>query len=166
MSEPHTTAANPANHPGTASWLRRVGALFVDWLASYLVAFFILRDVQHPAFGALTLLVFLLQSAVGVALTGSSFGQTVAKIQVHHLDGRPLSLLRSLLRQLLVCLVIPPLVFRPDGRGLHDLATVSAAFPKARRSTMPSPSRRVLAAVLTAVVLLAPVAGCGGGNDR
>src|SRR5689334_13979060 len=86
MSEPHTTAANPANHPGTATWLRRVGALFVDWLASYLVAFFILRDVQHPAFGALTLLVFLLQSAVGVALTGSSFGQTVAKIQVHHLD--------------------------------------------------------------------------------
>ena len=28
---------------------------------------------------------------------------------------------KALGRQLLVALVIPPLVFRPDGRGLHDL---------------------------------------------
>jgi hypothetical protein len=27
-----------------------------------------------------------------------------------------------MLRQVLICLVIPPLVFKPDGRGLHDLA--------------------------------------------
>jgi len=118
-------------HPETASWLRRIGALFVDWLASYLVTFFILRDIQHPAFGALSLIIFWLQSAVGVALTGSSFGQTIAKIQVHHPDGRPLTLFRALLRQLLVCLVIPPLVFRPDGRGLHDLWTDSGAYRKA-----------------------------------
>jgi hypothetical protein len=29
------------------------------------------------------------------------------------------------LRQVLVALVVPPLVFRPDGRGLHDLAAGS-----------------------------------------
>ena len=55
----------------------------------------------------------------------------IAKIQVRHLDGRPLTLFRALLRQLLVCLVIPPLVFRPDGRGLHDLWTDSGAYRKA-----------------------------------
>ena len=38
---------------------------------------------------------------------------------------RPLIRLRSL-RQFLVLLVIPPLVFRPDGRGLHDMAAGSA----------------------------------------
>ena len=43
-------------------------------------------------------------------------------------DGRPLTLLAALLRTLMVCLVVPPLVFRPDGRGLHDLATGSAAY--------------------------------------
>ena len=117
--------------PEPASWLTRIGALFVDWVASYLVTFFILRDVQHPAFGALSLGIFWLESAVGIALTGSSFGQLVAKIRVTHLDGRPLTLFRALLRQLLVCLVIPPLVFRPDGRGLHDLWTSSGAFRKA-----------------------------------
>ena len=131
MSEPFAAAQHPANHPETASWLRRIGALLIDWIACYLVAFFILRDVQHPAFGALTLIVFCLESAVGIALTGSSFGQTVLKIQVRHPDGRPLSLLAALGRQLLVCLVIPPLVFRPDGRGLHDLWTDSGAYPKA-----------------------------------
>jgi uncharacterized RDD family membrane protein YckC len=114
----------------TASWLRRIGALTVDWLASYAVAFFILRDVQHPAFGALTLIIFVLEAAIGVALSGSSFGQTVAKIQVRHPDGRPLTLFGALLRQLLICLVVPPLVFRPDGRGLHDLWTDSGAYRK------------------------------------
>jgi hypothetical protein len=27
-----------------------------------------------------------------------------------------------------VCLVVPPLVFREDGRGLHDLWTRSGAY--------------------------------------
>ncbi len=32
-------------------------------------------------------------------------------------------------RTLLICLVIPPLIFRSDtGRGLHDLAVGSAAY--------------------------------------
>jgi uncharacterized RDD family membrane protein YckC len=49
-------------------------------------------------------------------------------VRVLRLDGRPVPLLLALVRQLLVCLVIPPLVFRPDGRGLHDLAAGTAAF--------------------------------------
>jgi uncharacterized RDD family membrane protein YckC len=63
-----------------------------------------------------------------VALAGGSFGQLLVRIRVHRLDGRPLSLFRALERQLLVCLVVPPLVFRQDGRGLHDLWTGSGAF--------------------------------------
>jgi len=128
MSESRAASQHPANPTETASWLSRIGALFIDWLASYLVTLFILRDVQHPAFGVLSLIVFWLQSAVGVALAGSSFGQAIAKVQVRHPDGRPLSLFGALLRQLLVCLVIPPLVFREDGRGLHDLWTASGAY--------------------------------------
>ncbi|HET6167820.1 MAG TPA: RDD family protein [Marmoricola sp.] len=114
--------------PALASWSRRVVALVVDWLASYGVTFFILQDIQHPAFATLTIIVFWLESSFGVALTGASFGQAMTRIRVHTLDGKPLSLFRALQRQLLVCLVVPPLVFRPDGRGLHDLWTRSGAY--------------------------------------
>jgi uncharacterized RDD family membrane protein YckC len=102
--------------------------LFVDWLGSYGVAFFILRDVQHPAFATLTTVIFWLESSFGIALSGGSFGQLATRLRVLRVDGGPLSLLRALQRQLLVCLVIPPLVFQQDGRGLHDLWTRSGAF--------------------------------------
>lgn len=135
MSENTNPPAPRGGQPiidGTASWLHRIGALLVDWLASYAVAFFILRDVQHQAFGALTIAIFLLESAIGVALSGGSFGQLATRIRVHRIDGQPLSLGAAFVRQLLVCLVIPPLVFREDGRGLHDLLTKSAAYPLRR----------------------------------
>lgn len=124
MSVPHARTGYPA----PASWLSRIGALFIDWAASSAVAAFILGGFDEPAYQWLPLVVFWLESSIGVALAGGSFGQLLVRIRVHRLDGRPLSLLRALQRQLLVCLVIPPLVFRDDGRGLHDLWTRSGAF--------------------------------------
>lgn len=128
MSTPSRPASAAAVAPVPASWLRRIGALFVDWAASSLVAAFVVGGFDSPAYQWLPLIVFWLESSVGVALAGGSFGQLLARIRVHRLDGRPLSLLRALQRQLLVCLVVPPLVFREDGRGLHDLWTHSGAF--------------------------------------
>ena len=111
-----------------ATWLRRIVALCLDWAASSLVAAFVLGGFSDPAYGWLPLVVFWLESSIGVALGGGSFGQLLVRIRVHRVDGRPLTLLRALQRQLLVCLVIPPLVFREDGRGLHDLWTASGAY--------------------------------------
>lgn len=122
----------PSGQPiiaGTASWARRVAALTVDWLACYGVALFILQDDRNPALPALIPALFLLESAVGVALSGGSFGQLVLRLRVHRIDGVPLSLLSALARQALILLLIPPLVFREDGRGLHDLLTKSATYP-------------------------------------
>ncbi len=129
MPEPTTPAGRPL-YPETASWLQRLGALLIDWLASYAVAFFILQDLQHPAFVPLNLAIFWVETSVGIALTGSSFGHKIVRLTVHRLDGRPLSLVKAFQRQLLVCLLIPPLVFREDGRGLHDIWTFSAVFPR------------------------------------
>jgi uncharacterized RDD family membrane protein YckC len=126
-----TQARPPAaeNLPVHATWLRRIVALCIDWAASSLVAAVVVGGFDDPAYGWMPLIVFWLESSVGVALAGGSFGQLVVRIRVHRLDGRPLSLLRALQRQLLVCLVIPPLVFRAeDGRGLHDLWTRSGAY--------------------------------------
>lgn len=115
----------------TASWPRRIGALVVDWFASILVVMLFLGPrgwAENPNAGAYTLLVFVLQSTLLVALAGGSFGQIATRLRVIRYDGvaRPLSLLRALGRQVLVALVIPPLVFRPDGRGLHDMLAKSA----------------------------------------
>jgi uncharacterized RDD family membrane protein YckC len=61
------------------------------------------------------------EATLFTALAGGSFGQLALRIVVARLDGRPINLLQALLRTALICLVIPPLVFNRDNRGLHDL---------------------------------------------
>ena len=129
----------------TASWGHRTLALAVDWLASNLVVVAILGPggwSTSRGSGFYALAVFVAESAFFMALLGGSFGQLATRLRVVRVDGsrRPLNLLKALLRQVLVCLVIPPLVFRPDGRGVHDLATGSATVPLAVLR-LPGPGR-------------------------
>lgn len=116
---------------GTASWARRIVALAVDWAASTLITVLILGPGNYSGnsgSGWVTLGTFFVESVIGTALAGGSFGQQVAGIRVLRIDGRRLPVVVALARQLLVCVVIPPLVFRPDGRGLHDIMADSAAY--------------------------------------
>ena len=116
----------------TASWGRRVLALVVDWFACLAVV-----SLFTPVFGTTggpggfyTLLVFVVESAVLTATVGGSFGKLATRLRVVRVpDGGRIDLLRSFARAILVALVIPPLVFRPDRRGLHDLAAGSATVP-------------------------------------
>lgn len=114
----------------TASWARRALALVVDWFASTLIVIGLIGPagwLEDRASGFYVLVVFALESTVLTALAGGSFGKLVVRLRVVRADGsgRPLDLLRSLARAVLVCLVVPPLVYRPDGRGLHDMAAGS-----------------------------------------
>ena len=107
-----------------AGWGRRVVALFVDWIPSVLVAS-LLADYATPGDDlarVLPLLVFLLEATIFTALAGGSFGQLALQIAVVRLDGRPMTVLRALVRTFLICLVIPPVIFNRDNRGIHDLA--------------------------------------------
>lgn len=118
----------------TASWPRRGLALIVDWVASTLVVILAIGPagwLDDPASGFYVLGVFALESTLLTALAGGSFGKLATRLRVVRDDGsgRPLDLLRCLLRAVLVCLVVPPLVYRPDGRGLHDLAVGSRTIP-------------------------------------
>jgi uncharacterized RDD family membrane protein YckC len=125
----------------TASWSRRALALVVDWLASILVVISMIGLggwLEDPLAGMYTLGVFALENTVLTAFAGGSFGKLVTRLRVVRADGTPgpVDPLRALVRSVLICLVIPPFIYRPDGRGLHDMvagtATVTLAEYLAR----------------------------------
>ena len=107
-----------------ASWGRRVAALFVDWFACLLVTQVIgtLGGLSDATLRSLPLLVFLVEGTLFTAVAAGSFGQLALRIAVVRLDGRRLTIFHTFVRTLLICLVIPPVVFNRDNRGLHDLA--------------------------------------------
>jgi uncharacterized RDD family membrane protein YckC len=108
-----------------AGWGRRALALLIDWMACKLVLTVFIGSAAWTGSGLsqwAPLGLFLLEASLLTALLGGSFGQLVLRIAVVRVDRRPVTLLAALLRTFLICLVIPPLVFNPDQRGLHDLA--------------------------------------------
>ena len=123
----------------TASWLRRILALFVDWLVSTFVVIALVGLDEYTETGAVSYLVLVCtscESAVLTWLAAGSFGKLVTGLRVVPVDGRvrPLNPLKVLARQVLIVLVIPPLVFRHDGRGLHDMfaGTATVTMPTFR----------------------------------
>lgn len=116
----------------TTTWARRVAALLVDWLASTLVVVAVVGPGAYAETGSnapwLVLGVYVVESALLTALAGGSFGKLATRLRVVRVTGdpRPVGLLQALLRSALVALVIPPLIYRPDGRGLHDMLAGSA----------------------------------------
>ena len=116
----------PTGRGAVAGWPRRILALFVDWLASLLVAGLFAGPGVLTSNGGetwLPLLVFWVEASLFTALVGGSFGQLLTRVAVVRLDGAPVTLLLSLLRTLLICVVVPPVIYNRDQRGLHDLAT-------------------------------------------
>ena len=116
----------------TASWPRRALALLIDWVLSSLLVIFVVGPHRFFAAGdhasTFALPVYVVESAVLTMLAGGSFGKLATRLRTVRIDGdpRPLDPLRSLARQIMVAVVIPPLVFHPDGRGLHDLSCNTA----------------------------------------
>ena len=107
-----------------ASWGRRILALCVDWFASILVAGAIVGQgvlSSHGWEAWMPLLVVLVEGSLLTPLVGGSFGQLLLRVAVVRLDRRPVSLLVAGLRTLLICLVVPPVIYNRDRRGLHDL---------------------------------------------
>lgn len=110
-----------------ASWRRRILAIALDWGVSWLVAIAlmpgVLLDDRTTAADLVAVpLVAVAQSTFFSVFLGGSFGHVACRMVVVRLDRKPLGVLRPLLRSALVYLVVPPLVFNPDNRGLHDLA--------------------------------------------
>ncbi len=132
----------------TASWGRRILALFVDWIGStfFVIALTGWEDYWEVGSNAqaYVLPALVLETAVFTWLLGGSFGKLATRLRVVPTDGqpRPLNPLRILVRQILIVLVIPPLVFRPDGRGLHDLFAGTATVTIDTYRSLTQPARR------------------------
>jgi uncharacterized RDD family membrane protein YckC len=102
---------------------KRIVALIFDWAA----AIFVVQILPNaPSYATQsnavwTLVVFAVQITLFTWLIGASFGQKIVGLKVidSNLNRNP-SLLKSLIRTVLIVLVIPPLLADAEGRGLHD----------------------------------------------
>lgn len=117
--------------PGEVAGLgRRVAAIAIDWLACILLSRVIFGQFAYgsPESSFSILFIFIAEVTIFTWLISASFGQRLLGISVVRLDGGRLALWRVLVRTLLICLVIPAVVYDSVGRGLHDRAVGSVAI--------------------------------------
>lgn len=95
---------------------RRFLAITIDWLACL--------AISASFFGGnpwATLGIFALENALFISVVGSTFGQRICGLRVTRDDGAPfVGVPRALARAVLLCLLIPAVVWDDEGRGMHD----------------------------------------------
>jgi uncharacterized RDD family membrane protein YckC len=107
----------PERGPGSvASMPRRVLALFIDWLLSMVIAYWL----THSQFW--TIAVFAVEVYLLTALGGSTVGKRLMGIRAIRIDGGPVGFGWALVRTAILLTVVPPLLTDHDLRGLHDRA--------------------------------------------
>lgn len=106
----------PSSGPRSiARFGRRLLALLVDWLPAYLVS--------YAFFGGnawMTLGIFAVLQWLFISLVSGSIGHLVFGMRVVPLAGGWIGVLRPLVRTLLLCIVIPAVIWDRDQRGMHD----------------------------------------------
>ncbi|MEN8655431.1 RDD family protein [Streptomyces sp. 21So2-11] len=111
----------PENGPGSIAPLgRRFGALFVDWVLCLVIAYGLFARGDQQAAGNWALGIFLVLHVLTVGTVGSTPGKRLFGLRVLREGGGRLGFGWVVVRSVLLCLVIPALVWDRDGRGLHD----------------------------------------------
>ncbi len=100
-----------------ASMPRRVLALFIDWLLSMLIAYWLTGSQFW------TIAVFAVEVYVLTATTGFTVGKRLVGIRTIRTNGGLVGLRWALVRTAILLTVIPPLLTDRDLRGLHDRAS-------------------------------------------
>lgn len=110
---------------------RRLLALLIDWIiaAFSAVALFGWSGVSFPPDGVREQLiinaVYVVEVSVLLGLMGFSIGKRVMGLRLINPDGRPIGVVRAVVRSVLLSFVIPAIIMTDDKRGLHDLAAGS-----------------------------------------
>ncbi|WP_407317493.1 RDD family protein [Isoptericola halotolerans] len=111
----------PASGSGSRAPLgRRVVALCLDWAVAEAISYgFFDRDPM------VTLAIFGLMNVLLVSSVGSTIGHRLLGLRVRRLGAPEPQIVgfgRGAVRAVLLCLVIPAVVWDADGRGMHDRA--------------------------------------------
>nr|WP_218882222.1 RDD family protein [Nesterenkonia xinjiangensis] len=107
----------PERGPGSlAPFGRRVLALLIDWGIALLIS-----TMWFDADPIVTLLIFAAMHIILIGLLGVTIGKRLVRIQVVR-GARAPGPLWATVRTLLLLVVIPAIVFGPDGRAGHDRA--------------------------------------------
>lgn len=104
---------------------RRVGALFVDYIAATIIAtFFGYDQFALPTDAGITLfyplIVFAVLQVLFLPTMQSSPGHRLFGLTLRRVDGAWVGLWRPIVRTLLLIVVIPAVVWDADHRGFHD----------------------------------------------
>lgn len=98
---------------------RRIGALAFDWLIASVISFAFFGYEPMATLGIFAVETFLLVSSLGYTIGHRIFGLTVRP----DTGGVPIvGFFRGAVRTVLLCLVIPAVIWDGDGRGMHDRA--------------------------------------------
>jgi uncharacterized RDD family membrane protein YckC len=113
-----------SGHGAVAPYGRRLVALAVDLFLAAVIAAFLTRvfgwDQLTRSWASTA--IFGLQAWLLTGLLGITVGKRLCGLRVARLDGKPVGLLWSFVRTLLLLLVVPALLWDRDYRGLHDRA--------------------------------------------
>ncbi|MHA6694582.1 RDD family protein [Homoserinimonas sp. A520] len=94
---------------------RRIAALAIDFaLAALLSAVFFQYN------GLASTLIFAITQIVFITLVAGGIGHLLVGLRVVPITGGWIGWWRPVVRTVLVCAVIPPLIWDSDQRGLHD----------------------------------------------
>lgn len=117
----------PENGPRSiARFSRRLGAVAIDWAIALLIAVvFFHYDLGARSTNAnvwLTPTIFAVEQVLFIAIWSGSIGHLLLGMRVVPLTPRWVGVWRPAVRTVLLCLVIPALIWDRDQRGLHDKA--------------------------------------------
>lgn len=141
VNYPGTMSPRPATSPGpdSAEWPgkglglpatgprsvgrfgRRVGAIAVDWGIATLLCVLVGQYGSRNG-GFVTLGIFAVLQVLFLALLSGSFGHVCVGLRVVPVRGGYIGIVRPVVRTVLLCVVIPAVIFDRDQRGLHDRA--------------------------------------------
>jgi uncharacterized RDD family membrane protein YckC len=95
---------------------RRIAALLIDFAVCFVVyyAFFYGNDWA-------SLIIFMIEQIVLIIAVGGGIGHLVMGLRVAKLNGGYAGWWRPIVRTVLLVVLIPPLIWDSDQRGLHDV---------------------------------------------
>ena len=99
---------------------RRVLALLIDWAIASVLSMLFFSQLGSQASSWITLLLFAVLQIIAIPSFGGSLGHLICGMRVVALNGEWVGLLKPVVRTVLLCLVIPTLVWDSDQRGFHD----------------------------------------------